>query len=66
MNINNEDLQEFAKLYREAFGEYISEKDALEMASDLADLYTLLAEPLPSEQSNPMLHPEGPDLPSPS
>lgn len=49
MNINNEDLRDFIKRYNEAFGEYISEEEAPEMASRLVDLYTLLAEPLPSE-----------------
>ena len=54
MKINNEDLQEFIKIYNKEFKEYISEEDALEMASRLVDLYTLLAEPLPSELGKTM------------
>lgn len=48
MKLSKENIQEFIKLYNQEFG-YISEADAREMAIRLVELYTLLAQPLPSE-----------------
>lgn len=66
MKINNEDLEEFIRLYNEAFAEYISEEEAQQVASRLVDLYTLLTEPLPSEpgKTTPLAGEDG--SPSPS
>ncbi len=49
MQINNEDLEEFKRIYAAEFGEELSQTEASEMASRFADLYMLLAKPLPSE-----------------
>ena len=51
MNIDDKDLEEFKKLYAAEFGEELSREEASEIAWRLADLYTFLAEPLPSERA---------------
>ena len=50
MQISDEDLEEFMRLYTAEFGERLSKEEASEVAGRFVDLYTLLAEPLPSEQ----------------
>jgi aldehyde:ferredoxin oxidoreductase len=42
-------IEEFRRLYKEAYGEEISVEEASEMASRLLDLYRLLMRPLPGE-----------------
>ena len=67
MQISDEDLEEFMRLYTAEFGEALSKADASEIAGRFVDLYTLLAEPLPSEQevaAKPSA--ENPDPPAPS
>lgn len=49
MQVDNSDVQEFRTLYTAEFGEELSIKEATEIAGRVADLYTLLAESLPSE-----------------
>lgn len=51
MQISDEDLEEFMRLYTAEFGEALSKAEASEIAGRFVDLYTLLAEPLPSEQA---------------
>lgn len=50
MQISDEDLKDFKKRYAAAFGQELSQAEASEMANNLAELYWLLAQPLPSEQ----------------
>jgi hypothetical protein len=49
MQISDGDLEEFRSLYAKEFGEQLLAAESAEMASRLADLYSLLAESLPSE-----------------
>ena len=49
MQISDEDLQEFMRLYIAEFREELSKAEASEIAGRFADLYMLLAELLPSE-----------------
>lgn len=49
MQLNEEDIKEFAQLYKQEFGEELTKKEAAEMAWNIANLYEFLAEPLPSE-----------------
>ena len=49
MQIEKEALDNFRSLYREEFGEDLSEDEAQEMASNLINLYELLMQPLPRE-----------------
>jgi hypothetical protein len=57
MQLEDEDIREFAELWEEEFGETLSEKDARHHASRLLTLYELLAtEPTTAE----------PDLPTPA
>jgi len=51
MLLNNEEIQEFKKLYEEEFNEPISEQEAGIMAARLITLYEALARPLPSERA---------------
>jgi len=50
MQISDEDLEEFMRLYTAEFGQQLSKAEASEIAGRFVDLYMLLAEPLPSEQ----------------
>jgi hypothetical protein len=49
MQISPEDLEEFKRIYKAEYGEELTQAEASEAASNLVDLYMLLAEPLPSE-----------------
>ncbi len=49
MLLDEEDVQEFKRLYAEEFSEEITDKDARIMASQLLRLYEVLSKPLPSE-----------------
>ena len=51
MRISDEDLEEFKRIYAAEFGEELSQAEASEAASNLVELYMLLAQPLPSEQN---------------
>ncbi len=67
MQISDEDLEEFTRLYAAEFGEKLSKAEASEIAGRFVDLYTLLAEPLPSEQEGAaMPQPHNPAPPAPS
>jgi hypothetical protein len=59
MRLNQEDIMEFKEIYAEEFGEQISYAEAERMASDLMQLFELLARPLPGERT-PTLEPEAP------
>ncbi len=57
MEISNESLEEFKRLYREEFGEELSDREALEIAQRLLGFVMLVCRPLPknsqiSEQNN--------------
>ena len=63
MQIDDKELQEFMALYEAEFGEKLSENEAGEVAGNLAELYSLLAEPLSGEQrpvTTPMSSPDDP------
>ena len=51
MQISKEDLDKFKRIYKDEFGEELTEVDASAMASDLLDLYELLMQPLPENGS---------------
>lgn len=57
MVLQDDDIEEFQKAYREAFGEELSAAAAREMATRLLRLYALLAEPLPSERARGLVNP---------
>lgn len=66
MQVSPEDIEDFKRIYTAEFGELLSNAEAGEMAGRLLDLYSLLAEPLPSEQASAaMPPPEGTRPPSP-
>jgi len=45
MQLTDEDVREFATLWKEEFGEEISEAEARRHATQLIELYSLLARP---------------------
>ena len=49
MELTEEDLREFSRLWREEFHEEITPEDARAVASSLVELYWVLARPLPTE-----------------
>ncbi len=53
MQLTDEDILEFAAVWREEFGEEISEVEARRQASQLIQLYTLLIRPLRPEATDP-------------
>lgn len=59
MQIFNDDLNEFMVLYRAEFGKEISQKDALEMATRLINLYLIIYRPLPGEHGDKATPPSG-------
>lgn len=60
MQISDEAVSEFIRLYKEECGEELSRGEAEEMASRLVTLYELLMKKLPNEQT---LVPKAPDEP---
>jgi hypothetical protein len=50
MQLTDEELQEFQEIWKRNFKEEISLGDARHCASQLIELYTQLAKPLPSER----------------
>lgn len=59
MQLNQETIEEFKKIYQEEFGESISDAEALEMSQRLISLFEIIYRPLPSELDPP----EHTDLP---
>ena len=51
MLVNQKDLREFMRLYKDEFGNDITEGEAEEIISRLITLYTKLSEPLPCEHT---------------
>jgi hypothetical protein len=51
--VSDERLEEFRRIYKEAYGEEITLPDAIEMTHRLLALYQLLLRPLPGETSPP-------------
>jgi hypothetical protein len=49
MDLDDKDIQEFMRLWQEEFKETISAADARHSASQLLELYAILARPLPEE-----------------
>ena len=64
MQVSEEELQEFTALYEAEFGEKLSKSEASEIAGNLAELYSLLAEPLPDEKRSVNTPKSGPDDPA--
>ncbi len=52
MTLGNDDLSEFAELWREEFKENLSLDEARHYATSLVELYTLLARPLPDARGS--------------
>ena len=50
MRLTDNDLDEFAEIYKAEFKKDISREEARDVASQLMKLYELLARPLPSEK----------------
>lgn len=50
MDLEETDIQEFIRLWKEEFQETISPADARQCASGLLELYALLMQPLPKER----------------
>jgi hypothetical protein len=50
MEVDDRDIQEFIRLWKEEFKETLSPKDARQCASQLLELYGVLASPLPEER----------------
>jgi hypothetical protein len=53
MNLEDDELREFSKLWEQEFNETLSLNEARIQASLLLELYALLGKPLPEERSNP-------------
>jgi len=51
MQITEEALKEFKKIYEEDYQEKITEAEALEMAQGLINLFSIIARPFPQKQS---------------
>jgi hypothetical protein len=64
MQISDDSISEFIKLYKEEFGEELSRGDAEEMASRLTTLYELLAKKLPNERTSAPKPPDAPPRPA--
>ena len=47
MDLDNPDIQEFIQLWKEEFKETLSSAEARQCASELLELYAVLASPLP-------------------
>lgn len=60
MQISDEAVSEFMRIYKEEYGEELSRGEADEMASRLVTLYGLLMKKLPNEQT---VVPRPPDEP---
>jgi len=50
MQLTEDDLQEFIKIWRDEFHERIAPEDARQRATELLDLYVILSSPDPEEQ----------------
>jgi hypothetical protein len=53
MDLDDRDIQEFIQLWKEEFKEDFSPADARQCASQLLELYGILASPLPEELRGP-------------
>lgn len=51
MQLSDDDLREFCEIWKQEFGEELTPAEARHHASQLLELYMLLAEPLPAERS---------------
>ena len=52
MQLKDDDLKEFAAIWKRVFGEEITLADARHRSSQLVTLYLALAKPLPEETSS--------------
>lgn len=50
MDLEENDIAEFAELWKQEFNETISLDEARHCASQLLELYTILARPLPADR----------------
>lgn len=62
MLLEDADIREFMEIYKEDFGEEISESEARMMASQLLRLYEALSRPLPSERERSLANPTSTDM----
>ncbi len=52
MELGDQDIREFAEIWKQEFNEELAPDEARHHASQLLELYSLLAKPLPSEISS--------------
>jgi hypothetical protein len=48
MKFTKEQLDEFKQIYKKEFGKEISDEEALEMATDLINLFKVIYRPIPT------------------
>jgi hypothetical protein len=65
MRISDDRIEDFRRIYKEAYGEEIAVADARAMAHRLLALYRLLMQPLPGEKTQPSASQERPDQTTP-
>jgi hypothetical protein len=53
MELDERDIREFTEIWKQEFNEDLSPDEARHNASQLLELFSLLAKPLPSEQRQP-------------
>lgn len=53
MEISKEDLEELKNIYKEDYGETLSDAEALEMGQRLLNLFRIIYRPLPSDSHEP-------------
>jgi len=54
MQVDDQDIREFAGIWKLEFNEDLSDDEARHHASQLLELFWLLARPLPSEEAVPV------------
>jgi flagellin-specific chaperone FliS len=51
MKLTDQDVQEYKRVHEEEFGELISDDEAREIATRVIQLYEILIQPLPDENT---------------
>jgi hypothetical protein len=59
MELTEEDLKEFARIWQEEFSETLPEAEMRQRASELMELYLVLAKPLPTTHQKSPEQPMG-------
>lgn len=53
MDISRENLEDLKNIYKEDYGETLSDAEALEMGQRLVNLFRIIYRPLPSDSNKP-------------